>query len=37
MVALVDVAKYCLFYLDPAVAEASNGASITVNKNWPVA
>lgn len=34
-VALTDVAKYCLFFSDPAVAEASNGATITINKNWP--
>ncbi|KAI0470906.1 hypothetical protein GGR56DRAFT_658164 [Xylariaceae sp. FL0804] len=36
-VALADVAKYCLFLADPAVAAASNGAAITVNKNWPAA
>ncbi|KAI1308771.1 hypothetical protein F5Y03DRAFT_81549 [Xylaria venustula] len=36
-VPLTDVAKYCLFFSDPAVAEASNGAAITINKNWPIA
>ncbi|KAI0017799.1 hypothetical protein F4780DRAFT_753830 [Xylariomycetidae sp. FL0641] len=36
-VPLKDVAKYCLFFSDRNLAEASNGASITVNKNWPVA
>ncbi|KAJ8120911.1 hypothetical protein O1611_g10238 [Lasiodiplodia mahajangana] len=32
---LSDVAKYCLFFSDPAVAEASNGTTININKNWP--
>ncbi|KAF2186180.1 NAD(P)-binding protein [Zopfia rhizophila CBS 207.26] len=34
---LTDVAKYCIFLADPAIAAASNGAGITVNKNWPPA
>ncbi|KAI0906325.1 hypothetical protein F4823DRAFT_88869 [Ustulina deusta] len=36
-VPLSDVAKYCLFFSDRAVAETSNGASISINKNWPTA
>ncbi|KAL5335476.1 hypothetical protein BJX70DRAFT_375117 [Aspergillus crustosus] len=36
-VALADVAKYCVFFSDVAMAAASNGAAITVNKNWPAA
>ncbi|KAI1194521.1 hypothetical protein F5X97DRAFT_275456 [Nemania serpens] len=32
---LADVAKYCLFFSDPAVAEASNGTTVTISKNWP--
>ncbi|TGJ87130.1 hypothetical protein E0Z10_g1590 [Xylaria hypoxylon] len=36
-VPLSDVAKYCLFFSDPAVAETSNGAAISINKNWPPA
>lgn len=36
-VPLEDVAKYCIFYADRNVAHASNGSTITVNKNWPVA
>jgi NAD(P)-dependent dehydrogenase (short-subunit alcohol dehydrogenase family) len=32
---LADVAKYCLFFSDPNMAAASNGAAITINKNWP--
>lgn len=36
-VQLTDVAKYCLFYSDPTIAEASNGATISINKNWPSA
>jgi hypothetical protein len=36
-VALDDVSKYCLFFLDSRLAEASNGSAITVNKNWPTA
>ncbi|KAI1817212.1 NAD(P)-binding protein [Poronia punctata] len=35
-VKLEDVAKYCLFYSDPAIAQASNGSAVTINKNWPV-
>ncbi|KAH9895452.1 short chain dehydrogenase [Xylariomycetidae sp. FL2044] len=34
---LPDVAKYCLFFSDLSLAAASNGAAITVNKNWPAA
>ncbi|KAI1843417.1 hypothetical protein JX265_013299 [Neoarthrinium moseri] len=34
---LTDVAKYCLFFSDTNLAAASNGAAITVNKNWPEA
>ncbi|GAP93183.1 putative short chain dehydrogenase protein [Rosellinia necatrix] len=34
-VELTDVAKYCLFYTDPAIAESSNGATISISKNWP--
>ncbi|KAI0398106.1 hypothetical protein F5Y17DRAFT_412311 [Xylariaceae sp. FL0594] len=34
---LQDVVKYALFFADPAVAQASNGAAITINKNWPAA
>ncbi|KAI1344237.1 short chain dehydrogenase [Xylariaceae sp. FL0016] len=34
---LPDVAKYCLFFSDLNLAAASNGAAITVNKNWPAA
>ncbi|KAI0536154.1 hypothetical protein GGR58DRAFT_404915 [Xylaria digitata] len=34
-VGLNDVAKYCIFFSDPAVAETSNGATININKNWP--
>ncbi|KAI0872504.1 hypothetical protein GGS24DRAFT_433828 [Hypoxylon argillaceum] len=34
-VQLNDVAKYCLFFSDPALAEASNGTTININKNWP--
>jgi NAD(P)-dependent dehydrogenase (short-subunit alcohol dehydrogenase family) len=34
---LPDVAKYALFLTDPAMAAASNGAAITINKNWPAA
>ncbi|KAI8624748.1 NAD(P)-binding protein [Xylariaceae sp. FL1651] len=34
---LGDVAKYCLFFSDPATAEASNGSTVTINKNWPAA
>ncbi|KAJ3566270.1 hypothetical protein NPX13_g7201 [Xylaria arbuscula] len=36
MVPLTEVAKYCIFFSDPAVAETSNGAIIDINKNWPV-
>ncbi|KAI0428673.1 hypothetical protein F5Y09DRAFT_279023 [Xylaria sp. FL1042] len=36
-VALTDVAKYCLFFSDPALAETSNGSTIALNKNWPQA
>jgi NAD(P)-dependent dehydrogenase (short-subunit alcohol dehydrogenase family) len=36
-VELGDVAKYCVFLADRAVAGASNGSTITVNKNWPYA
>ncbi|KAI8951179.1 hypothetical protein F4801DRAFT_302246 [Xylaria longipes] len=34
-VQLADVAKYCLFYSDPAIAESSNGTTVTISKNWP--
>ncbi|KAI0117945.1 NAD(P)-binding protein [Nemania sp. FL0031] len=34
-VQLSDVAKYCLFFSDPVLAEASNGTTININKNWP--
>ncbi|CAI6024643.1 hypothetical protein V2G26_011089 [Clonostachys chloroleuca] len=30
-----DVAKYCVFLADRAVARASNGGTINVNNNWP--
>lgn len=30
-----DVAKYCLFFANGDLARVSNGAEITVNKNWP--
>lgn len=36
-VPLADVAKYCVFFSDKGVAAASNGAEVTVNKNWPSA
>ncbi|KAI0403374.1 NAD(P)-binding protein [Xylaria palmicola] len=36
-VQLADVAKYCLFYADRAMAESSNGTTITISKNWPSA
>lgn len=36
-VPLEDVAKYCVFFADRNVALASNGTTVTVNKNWPVA
>ena len=36
-VALRDVAKYCVFLADRDIASSSNGAGISVNKNWPVA
>jgi NAD(P)-dependent dehydrogenase (short-subunit alcohol dehydrogenase family) len=36
-VQLADVAKYCVFFSDKAVARASNGAEIKVNNNWPAA
>ncbi|KAH8162032.1 hypothetical protein CIB48_g6211 [Xylaria polymorpha] len=36
-VQLADVAKYCLFYSDRAIAEASNGTTVTISKNWPTA
>ncbi|KAH7020717.1 uncharacterized protein B0I36DRAFT_376913 [Microdochium trichocladiopsis] len=36
-VALADVAKYCLFLSDPAIAATSNGGTITFHKNWPCA
>ncbi|PKS05985.1 hypothetical protein jhhlp_007818 [Lomentospora prolificans] len=36
-VPLEDVAKYCIFFADRNVALASNGSTVTVNKNWPVA
>ncbi|KAL3475991.1 hypothetical protein BJX99DRAFT_270799 [Aspergillus californicus] len=32
---LADVARYCIFFSDPNMAAASNGAAINVNKNWP--
>ncbi|KAL4974907.1 hypothetical protein BDW66DRAFT_138829 [Aspergillus desertorum] len=32
---LADVAKYCIFFSNPNMAAASNGAAINVNKNWP--
>lgn len=35
LIRLSDVAKYCIFFSDPAVAETSNGAIIDINKNWP--
>jgi NAD(P)-dependent dehydrogenase (short-subunit alcohol dehydrogenase family) len=34
---LSDVAKYCLFFSDPVMAEASNGSTVTLNKNFPSA
>ncbi|KAI1125848.1 hypothetical protein F5Y10DRAFT_223975 [Nemania abortiva] len=34
-VQLSDVAKYCIFFADPALAESSNGTTININKNWP--
>ncbi|KAJ8104879.1 hypothetical protein ONZ43_g7648 [Nemania bipapillata] len=34
-VQLHDVAKYCLFFSDPTLAESSNGTTININKNWP--
>ncbi|KAI0199425.1 hypothetical protein F4808DRAFT_211651 [Astrocystis sublimbata] len=34
-VALDDVAKYCIFYMDDKLAEASNGTTVTLSKNWP--
>ena len=34
---LRDAAKYCVFLADRAVAQASNGSTMTVNKNWPYA
>ncbi|KAI1174406.1 hypothetical protein F4777DRAFT_383930 [Nemania sp. FL0916] len=36
-VQLGDVARYCLFFSDPTLAEVSNGALIPLNKNWPAA
>lgn len=36
-VAPAEVAKYCVFFADRGVAAASNGAELTVNKNWPSA
>ncbi|KAI0490220.1 hypothetical protein F4859DRAFT_1426 [Xylaria cf. heliscus] len=36
-VQLADVAKYCLFYSDRAIAESSNGTTVTISKNWPSA
>ena len=36
-VPLADVAKYCIFFADRSVAHASNGSTVTVNKNWPAA
>ncbi|KKA27721.1 hypothetical protein TD95_004629 [Thielaviopsis punctulata] len=37
MVPLEDVTKYCKFFADPNMAKASNGSSVTINRNWPVA
>ncbi|TRX93242.1 hypothetical protein FHL15_005821 [Xylaria flabelliformis] len=34
---LADVAKYCIFYSDPAIAESSNGTTVSISKNWPSA
>ncbi|KAJ2973126.1 hypothetical protein NUW58_g9019 [Xylaria curta] len=34
---LGDVAKYCIFYSDRAIAESSNGTTVTISKNWPAA
>lgn len=36
-VQLADVAKYCLFFSDPTMAENSNGSTVTISKNWPSA
>ncbi|KAL2111117.1 hypothetical protein VUR80DRAFT_265 [Thermomyces stellatus] len=36
-VKIADVAKYCVFFADRDIAATSNGAEITVNKNWPAA
>ncbi|KAI1827532.1 hypothetical protein F4861DRAFT_368755 [Xylaria intraflava] len=32
-----DVAKYCIFYSDWAMAETSNGTTVMISKNWPSA
>ncbi|KAI1437419.1 NAD(P)-binding protein [Xylaria sp. CBS 124048] len=36
-VELQDVAKFCIFYSDRAMAWASNGTTVNINKNWPSA
>ncbi|KAI1329095.1 hypothetical protein F5Y16DRAFT_133479 [Xylariaceae sp. FL0255] len=34
-VKLTDVAKYCIFLSDRSIAEASNGGTVQLSKNWP--
>ncbi|KAI1425260.1 hypothetical protein F5Y12DRAFT_714469 [Xylaria sp. FL1777] len=36
-ISLSEVAKYCLFFSDRAIAETANGTTVTLTKNWPAA